>query len=745
MEFNLNKFKERILTIDSLGLLYILVVGGLCHILPIPEIVKGFLALHGFLIIPYLVGINILPLIKKKLSFEFDIDFISKFIISWCIGILMILLFSLLLYSCNLFDLKSFVLLLLIILVLRVYSNPVKEMCYLTKIKTVFALFGNKNIPLLLIFFGIVPVLYVTQFLPYPLSPMTDIFSLNFATLEVIENNIILFTDGYLPVQWLISAIIALIFNVDPFSFTWTSKFLFYILYVIGVYLFIYTISKNIKLSLISSFISVWILPPDLTLYYFLPRTELYILFPFVLFLFYRNIINIIKKDNISLKNILLVLIFTSLCSLLFFSISYLSENIGRLFGIVVLIFFLCTFFISKILLKDTLTRKIFFILFIVSITCISIHIPMGSLVVFVIILYLFISVFLCYHFTKTKTFIYILFFIVFLFLFLQKIEIISVPLIDTYLSGYDYYSPYKIPTFTTIYNFVIGSYSLPILILFLLGITSAIIHKKQKKTPLIFLISIIFLISFLPISSMYRMLFLTTPFVVYFVAYFIIFLDVLIKKISKKYATILHLFYTFLIIVILINLVIVPQTNNINHCLKATGMNICSTFNMHEYLAFKWLKLNVSQNVIPISEQQTLIQIKGITNNKNILFPIDKYSHEQNIFNILKEKNADTAYFSIMNLFKNKSLYINPNSQGETNSLDRKIMIIGPKTANFAMHGNTFWIWYTCEFKRFEGFAKFFDTTYFTLLYNDSNQIYIFGVNPEPGIPFKLINNSNF
>ncbi len=35
MEFNLNEFKERILTIDSIGLLYILVVGGLCHILPV--------------------------------------------------------------------------------------------------------------------------------------------------------------------------------------------------------------------------------------------------------------------------------------------------------------------------------------------------------------------------------------------------------------------------------------------------------------------------------------------------------------------------------------------------------------------------------------------------------------------------------------------------------------------------------------------------------------------------------------
>jgi len=38
----------------------------------------------------------------------------------------------------------------------------------------------------------------------------------------------------------------------------------------------------------------------------------------------------------------------------------------------------------------------------------------------------------------------------------------------------------------------------------------------------------------------------------------------------------------------------------------------------------------------------------------------------------------------------------------------------------------------------------KFYNKTYFTLLYNDTkNQIYIFGVNPEPGILFKIQNNS--
>jgi len=36
----------------------------------------------------------------------------------------------------------------------------------------------------------------------------------------------------------------------------------------------------------------------------------------------------------------------------------------------------------------------------------------------------------------------------------------------------------------------------------------------------------------------------------------------------------------------------------------------------------------------------------------------------------------------------------------------------------------------------------KFYNATYFTPLYNNS-EVYIFGVNPEPGVPFQILNKS--
>jgi len=72
MEFNLNESKEKVLTIDSIGLIYILIFGSLCHIFSIPEIVKGFLALPEFSIIPYLVG-NLIVLRKITENKEYMI------------------------------------------------------------------------------------------------------------------------------------------------------------------------------------------------------------------------------------------------------------------------------------------------------------------------------------------------------------------------------------------------------------------------------------------------------------------------------------------------------------------------------------------------------------------------------------------------------------------------------------------------------------------------------------------------
>ena len=80
------------ISLSLIGLLYILVVGGLCHLMSIPPLVKAVLALPALLIIPYLVGKSIFLPIRKFLDIEFNFDVVSNFIINWCMGLIFIVI-----------------------------------------------------------------------------------------------------------------------------------------------------------------------------------------------------------------------------------------------------------------------------------------------------------------------------------------------------------------------------------------------------------------------------------------------------------------------------------------------------------------------------------------------------------------------------------------------------------------------------------------------------------------------------
>ncbi len=116
MSFDMNKFKEKVFTLDSIGLLYILVVGSLCYILPIPEMVKAFLALPGLLIMPYLLGKTTSILIEKFLRIDLGLDTVSSFIMYWCIGTILMVIIAYFLNYLWLFYAQSYTLLILFLM-----------------------------------------------------------------------------------------------------------------------------------------------------------------------------------------------------------------------------------------------------------------------------------------------------------------------------------------------------------------------------------------------------------------------------------------------------------------------------------------------------------------------------------------------------------------------------------------------------------------------------------------------------
>jgi len=76
---------NRKISLSLIGLLYVIILGSLCNILSIPEIIKGVLALPTFLIIPIFVSSATLLLFKKIIGIKFNFDIISKGVVLWCI------------------------------------------------------------------------------------------------------------------------------------------------------------------------------------------------------------------------------------------------------------------------------------------------------------------------------------------------------------------------------------------------------------------------------------------------------------------------------------------------------------------------------------------------------------------------------------------------------------------------------------------------------------------------------------
>ncbi len=122
----MNKIKEKILEIETLGLLYILVVGSLCYILPIPEMVKAFLALSGLLIMPYLLGKTTSILIEKFLRIDLGLDKVSSFIMYWCIGTISMVIIAYFLNYLWLFYAQSYTLLILFLMTPAVFYKKKK-------------------------------------------------------------------------------------------------------------------------------------------------------------------------------------------------------------------------------------------------------------------------------------------------------------------------------------------------------------------------------------------------------------------------------------------------------------------------------------------------------------------------------------------------------------------------------------------------------------------------------------------
>jgi len=739
------------ISFSLIGFLYIIATGALCYILPIPGIVKGFLALPGFLIIPYLVGGSSFYGIKYFLRIDGEVNKISRLILYWCMGSVVITLLAMLLESISMFNMYAYVGLLGILSVLGIIKdisrNKDSNKMFLTNdFCTINGIF-----PLLLAFLiGIIPAILITHFSPFPFIYGIDVFIWSFYSGTVINYGHFFLSGSYFPTFTIYTAIMEIIFNMAPnlMPLFWAARFLTYPLYSIGIYLLFYQLSKNNKLSLLGSLVAVWFTvynPPfaDILLYYFTPKIVVWLLFPFILYLIYTNLMSKENMPEFKKKEIALILIIPISYIFILFLANQRMPAIYEIYEYVACFVALIYLFGLRYIQNPQLKKKIFILL----IACAAIfffHIPMGLLGIIILLFWFFVWTLISRYKAKIFPIVYLFGFCVILYLLLQFLGIVQFPTISSKY-GTDLRNIWPdTGNFHYLLNLISTSYMPALFVFFCLGIISALVRRKHQFLNYSLAITLFFIIFiyFSPISFMERILVFFVPFLAYFIAIGIINTAYVMRSKHKTF----NIFFFVLTIIIIVTMIIGPYVWIINQTTSPKFYPYFTFYDKKEYDVYNSLINEVKNNdakTIVISDILTKYIAAGIWQD-NILAGGAKYKTfvEQQEMDILGANDSTSAYNKINSLLSNKTFTcawyeVSPR---RCDSLQpRAIILINPRTEGMfkSLYPNK------TDFKKVN-VKKFFNSTYFTPIYKaDDSEIYIFGVNPEPGVPFKIQNNT--
>ncbi len=765
MSFDINKFKEKLITIDSIALLYILIVGGLCYILNISSMTKAILALPSLLIIPYLIGKISSLFLKKYMDIKFNYDIVSNFIIFWCIGSIALILIAYILNYFWLFDAKIYVVMVIILMIIGIiYGNNHKGLEYFIN-----SYRNNKSI-LFSSLAGIIAMLFITQFSPYPYAQSADSINHDSFTMDIIKKNFFADSPGYLFSLHLIVSIIIQVFNIynDSYTLWWASRFIVYPLYAIGLYLFSYQLSKNSALSLFASvfgIFSVSHMPGPLYFTDFAPKTIIMIMFPYFLFFIHKNILQKTIYNNITIRQLINMFLFIFGIFVLFVFIfdillpDICSRTIGGdlsfLGGVLLPLCIISPLLFLKYKFKNTTQKNISFLLFLIMASLLIFYGIFGFFAFFFLMcipLFFFLKAYNIKVFNNvgvyniTKILIYLSILFAFLFFFLQLLGILN------FSSIYSMANVGESSTSDGFENRMINLntfYPLITLFFFVLGCIFAFFHNKDKYLALLFITSVAFAIFFAPIALMFRMSIFFHVFVAYFAAYGLIKLYWLFFTETKiKFVSLLFAFA----IIVLLTSIIGHSVDEIN---KGSREGIFSPhIPIYFFSTGDWIKNHLSEDTFMIGggdwESKTIFAYTGREYNEIYGFFVIKFNNNLtpetiDVHRMFLTQNADDAYKMINNISKSEK-HICRQYYHDPMRCKQQLQSIEISNVVVMMNRNSKWVLkkYNPGYSDDVVMNKFYNKRYFTLLYNDTNnQVYIFGVNPEPGVPFKIQNNS--
>ncbi|PKP58677.1 hypothetical protein CVT91_08140 [Candidatus Atribacteria bacterium HGW-Atribacteria-1] len=766
----------KILT-EKILIVYLIIGIAITHLLPLPETIKGFIGMFSFLVIPYLVG-NIFFQIKILKEWSNKIDIIGYSFVSWLVGNVLIAMVMTSLYALNMFDIFWFAYGLVISLVLfYIYYFYNKRNKNITSNHLIIKNTNIKYISLLLVV-SLSVILFMLYFNPFPLWLEWDFFlGHNIIAHYITDLNQIFRTFAYIDIVSIIVAIDSYLFNHDSFTNGWMiAHFILPFIFFLGMYYFLiaFKIKKEIIFLIILS--SAWIFATKETGGFFLaaPKTLIFLAAPFVLGILKLYILPIVSNKEIKKQEILFSIFIFIFTILFIFSImsnkGFYLFSLGPIHYIYISLILIMFSLIALILLKNkkNLIKDYYLFLFTIIFGLVFIHIIMGLLWCSMIILIVFFMFLSDRYPIKNKIFLIIFSILTLMIILLQNYGLINISISNLLIPDTTALSFFA-QDFSKRFDMLINMWPLVFWLFFFIG-AIFILFKSVKSFifPLeIFLVGIIIFLFILDVG-VFRLITLIYILAILYVAVGIqLVYDILLSwntvvatnKISKS------IFYLIIAIIFLIP-TIGMSISYINGWTSGGGNY--SAITQWEYDAGNWIKNNQSkpENTIIISDPRTQFYVYSFSHNRIMpaleTLPMDNY-----IFYLLLPEDSAEIYNRISIFIKNESLtkYHGPCVakmpdicisdfsdewvKREPNITSAIVLIDGrtvewmnrkEKAKELFLLGTFFKIDKVSNADKF--LNKFSNKTYFTLLYNNS-EIYIFGVNPEPGVPFKIQNNS--
>lgn len=290
--------------LEVVDLLYIAVVLTICQFTILPEILKMFLSLPYFVLVPYLTGRFFFSLIESRFTGA-RANTVGRIIGNWSLGIIIVFSLGLFLQVTGVFDVYLYALITMVLLGLaKLESIRARKSA-----GSVFQKFkGNFDVRILvlLLIVGLIPPILQSQLWPFPLKYESDGFNIVMQTKEAIQQNLVdIYSIIHLPIESSVLCIPCVLFNLEPSHYLWGLPFLIYPVFILAIYLLAIEVTNNAMLSVVASVFGIFFFGGGtnvFNLFMILPRNLLSLLFVFSLYLVFSRGNSTDEGHGISLR-----------------------------------------------------------------------------------------------------------------------------------------------------------------------------------------------------------------------------------------------------------------------------------------------------------------------------------------------------------------------------------------------------------------------------------------------------------